>query len=239
MIPLRDNVPRRTTPVAVWILIGLNVAAFLFSESFTEQGRVALFYVLGVVPARYFDPAWAQVHGLGTSYWPVLTHMFLHSGWWHLIMNMWMLWIFADNVEDATGHVGFAAFYLLCGLAALATHLVFNLDAKVPVVGASGAIAGIMGAYFVLYPRGKVYTLIPIFFLPWFVLIPAPFFLGFWFLIQILSGLAGHAAGQPGGVAWWAHVGGFLAGAVLIRLFVSPKSCPSCYNRDTRHYEWR
>ncbi len=238
MIPLRDNVPRRGTPLAVWAIIGLNVLAFLFTQDFAPQGQVALYYLFGVVPARYFDPAWAQVHGLGTSYWPALTHMFLHSGWWHLLMNMWMLWIFADNVEDATGHLGFAVFYLLCGLSALAVHLVFNLDSRVPVVGASGAIAGIMGAYFVLYPRGKVYTLIPIFFLPWFVLIPAPFFLGFWFLTQVISGVAGQAANQPGGVAWWAHVGGFLAGAGLIRLFVSRERCPSCYNRDTRHYEW-
>jgi len=236
VIPLRDNVPRLTTPYVVWAVIILNVLIFLFQTSLSPWDRNALVHLFGVVPLRYFNPEWARVHGLSQSLWPALTYMFLHGGWWHLIINMWMLWIFADNVEDAAGHVGFAIFYVLCGLAALAAHLILNLGSPVPVIGASGAIAGVMGAYFVLYPRGTVHTLIPIFFIPWFVDIPAPFFLGFWFLTQIISGVASQGGG---GVAWWAHVGGFLAGVVLIRFFRSPRSCPSCYNRGTRQYEWR
>lgn len=239
MIPLRDNVPRLTTPVVVWTIIVLNVLVFLFELSLGPQGLGLLVQIFGVVPARFFDPAWSEVTGLpGPSFWPVLTYMFLHGGWFHLVMNMWMLWIFADNVEDVTGHLGFAAFYLLCGLAALGLHLVFSLDSPAPIVGASGAIAGVMGAYLVLFPRGKVYTLFFLFIFPWFVLIPAPFFLGFWFLLQLFSGLFSTLGGAAGGVAWWAHVGGFLAGAFLIRFFRKPERCTHCYDWGTRHYTW-
>jgi membrane associated rhomboid family serine protease len=154
---------------------------------------------------------------------PFFTSMFLHGSWLHVIVNMWALWIFGDNVEDHLGHFTYLLMYLLCGLAGGMTHTLLNLASSVPSVGASGAIAGIMGAYFVLYPSARVLTLVPFFFV-FFVWLPAWIVLGYWFVVQFLSGAATSiSANNPGGggVAFWAHVGGFVAGLVLIRLFPS------------------
>ena len=238
MIPLRDNVPRVNTPVAVIAVIALNALVFLLSQSLPPQEQFTFFHLFGLVPDRFLDPQWslASNHPGGTLY-PFVSYMFVHSGWLHIIANMWMLWIFGDNIEDVTGPWGFALFYLLCGLVAAGTQMLAGGSSAMPVVGASGAIAGVMGAYLILYLRGTVLTLVPIFIFPLFLRIPAPVFLGIWFVAQVVSGLITTAHGAPLNVAWWAHIGGFLAGLALIHLFKRKGHCKYCYNNNTRDYE--
>jgi len=225
MLPIQDNVPRRNPPIATCGLILANAVVFLYELSLPEEVLEAFFYLFGMVPARYSHPGWAEQVGLRwDDYWPFFTSMFLHGGWTHFLGNMWFLYLFGDNVEDRMGPVRYLVFYLLCGLAAGLTHYVTNLGSTVPTLGASGAIAGVMGAYLVLFPTARVTTLIPILFVPFFVDIPAVFFLGVWFFSQFLNGtLALASSGSYQGVAWWAHVGGFIAGAALQRLFVLPR----------------
>lgn len=230
MFPLRDNIQSRYTPYAARIIIGLNTLVYLFGLTLPKQEMVKIFYLLGVVPGRYAHPAWAEWMGYPeTGFMPFITHMFLHSGFLHFISNMWILWVFADNVEDVMGPFRFAVFYILCGLVALVGHMIFNLHSAVPVIGASGAIAGVMGAYLILYPRAKVLTLVPIFIFPFFFDLPALLFLGLWFFIQIFSGLASSVSSQGvSGVAWWAHAFGFIAGFALLPIFRNKKRCPDC-----------
>ncbi|QJB57309.1 rhomboid family intramembrane serine protease [Pseudodesulfovibrio sp. zrk46] len=237
MIPLRDNVPRVTPPVAVTSIIILNLLVFLFSKGLDFRSLFHLFHVYGVVPARFFNPDWASWAGYPDSFGlPLVTYMFLHSGWLHVILNMWMLWIFGDNIEDVTGHWGFVAFYLLCGMAAVGLHMAFEQASSVPVVGASGAVGGVMGAYIILYPHGRVLTLVPIVFIPLILRIPSVLFLGVWFLSQVTSGIISQVK-DVSEVAWWAHVGGFVAGIVLIQWFRRRGHCRYCYNPDTKDYD--
>lgn len=237
MIPIRDNVPRVHMPIMVIGIIALNVLGFLYEQSLGPRAMVQLFHLFGVVPARFFEPEWAAWAGYPhTLGWPLFTYMFLHSGWLHLLLNMWMLWIFGDNIEDVTGHGGFVVFYLLCGLAAVALHMLSDTGSAIPIVGASGAVAGVMGAYVVLYPHGNVLTLVPLFFLPLLLRIPALVFLGVWFLTQIVSGLLPDGDGAAS-VAWWAHIGGFVAGILLIQIFRRRGHCYFCYNPDSRDYD--
>jgi membrane associated rhomboid family serine protease len=229
MIPLRDDTPRVYFPLGVLLVIAANVLLHLYVTSHPPYAREAIYQLLGVVPARYAFPAWARLAGYPSmGALPLVAYMFLHSGWWHLIMNMWMLWIFADNIEDVMGTGRFLAFYALCGLAALALHMFFNMTATAPIIGASGAVAGVMGAYVMLYPRGRVLTFIPIIIIPYIVRLPAWLFLGFWFLSQVFSGLFEELGAPVQGIAWWAHVGGFAAGMVLVRLFMRPERCHYC-----------
>jgi membrane associated rhomboid family serine protease len=225
MIPIQDTVPSRNPPLAVYALIALNLLVFALELSLPNEGLDRLFYLLGIVPARYSHPEWAVRVGFPVDdYWPFLTSMFLHGGWAHIIGNMWTLWIFGDNVEDRMGPFRFTLFYLLCGLIAAVVHYATNRDSAVPTVGASGAIAGVLGAYFVLYPRSQIVVMVPIFFYPVFFEVPAVMYLLFWALSQLFSGalaLAGPV--EVGGVAWWAHVGGFAAGLLLHPLFVQPR----------------
>ncbi|WP_319468192.1 rhomboid family intramembrane serine protease [uncultured Pseudodesulfovibrio sp.] len=237
MIPIRDNVPRVSAPIAVSAVILVNALVFLFAKSLDLRSQMHLFYLFGVVPARFFEPEWATWAGYPqTMGWPLLTYMFLHGGWIHIILNMWMLWIFGDNIEDVTGHGGFILFYVLCGLAAVGLHMVFEQTSTIPVVGASGAVAGVMGAYIMLYPHGRVLTLVPIVFIPLFLRLPSVLFLGVWFLSQILSGVLS-VSRETHEVAWWAHVGGFVAGIILIRVFRRRGTCRYCYNPDTKDYD--
>ncbi len=230
MFPLRDSIPRRYVPYAARAIIVVNTLVFLFELSIGQEGVVRLFYIFGVVPARFMHPDWAAFVGYpDTGVIPFFTHMFLHSGFLHFLANMWILWVFSDNVEDVMGPWRFVVFYMLCGLVALAGHFVFNLNSTMPVVGASGAIAGVMGAYLLLYPRAQVLTLIPVFIFPFFVDLPAVVFLGLWFLMQILSGVFASLSSQAaGGVAWWAHSFGFLAGILLVPFFRSSTRCTDC-----------
>ena len=219
MIPLRDDTPRFTTPFVTYFLLALNIAVFLFELLLDDNRRTAFFYQFGVVPAHVTG---ALAHGaVGPGFLPLLTSMFLHAGWIHLIANMWVLWIFGDNIEDYFGHFRFLLFYITAGLAAGLMHIAFNLGSTVPSVGASGAIAGVMGAYFLLYPNARVLTLVP-FFVVFFTWLPAWLVLGYWFVVQFLSGTAGSlstATRSSAGIAFWAHVGGFAAGAALVKLF--------------------
>jgi membrane associated rhomboid family serine protease len=209
MIPLKDDTPRFTTPFVTYFLLALNIGVFFFELALNDDGRTAFFYQFGVVPSHVTGALGAG--GLGAGFFPLFTSMFLHAGWLHLIAN----------IEDYFGHFRFLLFYLGTGIAAGLVHTIFNLGSTVPSVGASGAIAGVMGAYFLLYPNARVLTLVP-FFVVFFTWLPAWLVLGYWFVVQFLSGTAGvisTAARTGGGVAFWAHVGGFAAGALLVKLF--------------------
>lgn len=219
MIPIRDTVPVQHTPWVTWSIIGLNLLLFLKGEFLDPDDLRSFQYLHGLIAARYMYPEWAMIAGLPVDYTPFLTSMFLHGGFFHLIFNMWLLWIFGDNVEDRMGKVRFLAFYLICGFFAGATHVYANRFSITPAVGASGAIAGVMGAYFFLYPYARV--VISVFFLPIFVELPAIAFLGLWVIVQlykVTSGLQGVGGSQD--VAWFGHLGGFVAGMLLFRPFL-------------------
>jgi membrane associated rhomboid family serine protease len=208
MIPLRDVIPSRTTPYITITIIGLNAVAWLFEISLPHDALNEFLTIYGVVPA-YFT-------------WPTLvTSMFLHGGWMHVIGNMWYLWIFGDNVEDRVGHGRFIVFYLLCGIASALGQVAVDPGSTLPTIGASGAIAGVMGAYFVLYPRSRVLTLIPWIFLMQIIEVPAIVLLGFWFLMQLFNAgaIAMTTSSRGGGVAFAAHVIGFVAGAGGVFVF--------------------
>ncbi len=213
MIPLRDVIPSRTVPFVTVILIAVNALAFLFEMSLPDDARQAFVNYYGLVPARF---TWTSV----------ITSMFLHASWSHIIGNMWFLWIFGDNVEDRFGHARYLVFYLLCGIVGGVVQTVSAPWSFVPTVGASGAIAGVMGAYFLLYPRSRVLTMIfPFIF--WIIEVPAVFFLGYWFLIQLFSGVGTVALSTgttaSGGVAFWAHIAGFLTGILMVFVFKRPE----------------
>jgi membrane associated rhomboid family serine protease len=221
MIPLRDDAPRFSTPYVTYFLIALNTLVFLFELLLEPAARMQFLFQFGVVPANVSAVLQGQP-GITAqaAFLPVFTSMFLHGSWLHIISNMWALWIFGDNIEDHLGPFRFLLFYLVTGIAANGVQTLFNPDSAVPTIGASGAIAGVMGAYFLLYPSARVLTLVPFFFV-FFTWLPAWVVLGYWFLVQFLSGAATSisSAGQSsGGIAFWAHVGGFLAGVTLIKL---------------------
>lgn len=212
MFPIRDTIRSRSFPKANFALIAINVLVFLFQSSLSERGFFLSLRWFGLTPAQFslFLPL---------QWITIFTSMFMHGGWFHLISNMWTLYIFGDNVEDRMGSFRYVGFYLLSGAAAAITHVVSSQGLDVPTVGASGAVAGVLGAYFLLYPQARVTTFIPVFFLPWFVDIPAFFYLGVWFFSQLVNGLM-VGAEVMSGIAWWAHIGGFLVGLLLVRLFV-------------------
>ena len=220
MIPLRDSVPASRPPVVRNALIGACTLMWLLQLT-DPSGELAL--RLGMVPARLTGEGDGRLgggSGLGSFYrayvpeWlTLLTCTFLHGGWLHFLGNMLFLWVFGDNVEDRFGRLPFLCFYLGCGVAASAAHLVSAPGSTVPTIGASGAIAGVMGAYMFLYPKSRVLALVPLGFLLIDVVLPAPFFLGYWFVLQLIQGSLD--GGHGGGVAWWAHVGGFAVGAAV------------------------
>ncbi len=216
MIPIRDTLSSKNYPVVNTAIIGLNVLVYLIQMS--QGGQAGRFiYIYGLVPARYSLPQIASYFSLEQQLFSLISFMFLHGGFWHLLGNMWSLYIFGDNIEDRLGSLRYLLFYLLCGLASGLFHLLLNLNSNVPTIGASGAIAGVMGAYFLLFPKSRILTVIPILFIPFFIEIPAYFFLGIWFLLQFLS--AAGSDGIAGGIAWWAHIGGFISGMILLKLF--------------------
>jgi len=239
VIPLRDNVPGVHKPVALYVIMALTALAFLYQLGLTPRDNFWLAVTYGVVPARYFvHPAGAWTGHVLTEILPFFTYMFLHGGWLHLLMNMWVLWIFGDNVEDVMGPGRFALFYVLCGLAALAAQMFFSRTSMVPIIGASGAIAGVMGAYLLLYPHARVIVLIPIIFIPYFIELPAVFFLTLWFALQFVSGWLSTSAATEGGVAFFAHAGGFIAGLVLMPFLRRKDRCYHCYDWKRRRYEF-
>jgi membrane associated rhomboid family serine protease len=211
-IPLKDLNPRRSYPIVNTTLILLNVLVFLYQYTLPPYAFKTFMIANATVPARF--PAWLFGHApFEAAFLPLLTSMFLHSGIAHIAGNMLFLWIFGDNVEDFYGHFTYLLFYLVCGIGSGLLHVLFNLNSAVPALGASGAISGVMGAYALLYPRSRILTLVFIFLVP----IPAVIILGYWFILQFLSGISSLAvgAGASGGVAWWAHVGGFLLGMLI------------------------
>lgn len=222
MIPIRDSVPSRSVPLVTRALILVNALVFFYELTLPKEALESLCYLFGIVPARFTDPGWADAAGFPAGgYWVFLTHQFLHGGWLHIISNMWALWIFGAKVEDAMGHLRFGAFYLLCGVLAGLTQLLAQPHSHVPSLGASGAIAGVLGAYLLLYPKARLILLVPILFVPYFFEVPAVVYLGLWFLSQLFNGtLALASPEQAGGIAFWAHVGGFAAGMLLCGLFL-------------------
>jgi len=241
MLPLQDNIPSRTVPVVNWLMIGMCAVVFLLQTGEPPDGP-GLIERYGMIPARIVNPAqpveitvdveaiptrdgidYREIRRLAapSAVAPVLTMLtciFLHGGWLHFLGNMWFLHIFGDNVEDRFGHVGYLIFYLVCGVMASLMHFLSDPGSTAPTIGASGAIAGVMGAYFVSYPHAQVRTLVPIVIFLRIMILPAPLFLGIWFLLQLL---AGTASAEASGVAWWAHIGGFIAGAGIVLLLSS------------------
>jgi len=234
MFPIRDDNPHFMTPYATYAIIALNVAAWVLLQGFgTEPALSASVCRLGLIPGELLQTVQPGTRlpigpntfceiGSESTWYTVLTSMFMHGGWFHIIGNMWFLWIFGNNVEDSMGHVRFVIFYLLCGFAAAAAQVLADPASPVPMVGASGAIGGVMGAYILLYPRVHVHMLVFLGLFVTTVAVPAFLMLGYWLLIQVISGFASIGA-EGGGVAFWAHVGGFVAGAVLVGLFKDPR----------------
>ncbi|MFZ2198551.1 MAG: rhomboid family intramembrane serine protease [Thermodesulfovibrionales bacterium] len=220
MFPLKDTVPNRSFSSATWLLIALSGIVFYFETTLPKDVLDQFIKLFGVVPAKYIQPDY-DTHGLPiTNYLSFLTTMFLHGGWLHFLGNMWFLRIFGSKVEDCMGHCRFLAFYLISGILASIFYIYFNPGSAMPVIGASGAIAGVMGAYYVMFPRAKILTVIPIFIFPWFIELPAFIFLGWWFLLQLFSGTITLVLPMTGGgVAWWGHIGGFIAGVILVPFF--------------------
>ena len=214
MIPIRDNQPSNSLPVVTYILMGINLLVFLLQMQIAS-GEEVFFYSYGLVPAKYTVHEMSRHFSIVNQIFSIFTYMFLHGGFLHFLGNMWSLYIFGDNVEEYFGPLRFAGFYVICGIISGLFHFFINPISMVPTIGASGAIAGVMGAYFLLYPKARILTVIPIIIIPWFVEIPAFIFLGFWFIIQFFNA-AGSGAGS--GIAWWAHIGGFIAGLVLVKL---------------------
>jgi len=219
MLPIRDDQPRYSTPWVNYFLIGMNLVIYLFEASLDPRSLDLLVRQFGVVPANLSASlSGSPAHPLVAVVLPYFASLFLHGSWMHVIGNMWFLYIFGDNVEDYLGHFKYLVFYLLTGVLAMGTHVAMNLHSTAPAVGASGAIAGVLGAYFVLYPRARVLT----WFFVFVIWVPAWIILGYWFVLNFLSGTATSLAvqgGNMGGVAFWAHVGGFISGALLVKVF--------------------
>jgi membrane associated rhomboid family serine protease len=220
MLPLKDDQPSYSTPYVNWFLIGLNILIFLFQATLDPRSSKLLAQQFGEVPSHLAAfVAGSHRYTLPQVVLPFFTSMFLHGGWAHVLGNMWFLYIFGDNVEDYLGHFKYLVFYLMSGLIAMGTQVAIYPHSNVPTIGASGAIAGVLGAYLVLYPRARVLT----WFFVFIIYIPAWFVLGEWFVMQFLYGTASLSAAQAGrdlgGVAFWAHVGGFIAGMLMIKLF--------------------
>jgi membrane associated rhomboid family serine protease len=245
MFPYRDENVSLRTPVVTFLLIALNVGAWvliqgagspmplaksvcnlgLVAGELTGQLRPGTAFPMGDGLTCIVDPGREPSH--------LLTHMFLHGSWMHLLGNMWFLWIFGNNVEDSMGRLRFVVFYLACGLAAALIQVFVTPASGVPMVGASGAISGVMGGYVVLYPRARVYTLVPLGFVFTTIVLPAWTMIGYWALIQVVSGVGSLGAENEGGVAFWAHVGGLVAGIVLVKLFARPD-----YVEEHRAQHW-
>lgn len=215
MLPLKDTIPSRSFPMVNWALLAANVVVFLVMAG-DDRLTEAWIAALALVPARFLanptDPA---------ELITIVTSMFMHDGWFHLFSNMLALYIFGDNVEDRMGSQRYFLFYLICGIAAALVHVMFNPTSPIPTVGASGALSGVLAAYLLFFPSARVITLVPISFLPWLVEVPAVVYLGLWFLSQLANGLFSIMVNVQamGGVAWWAHIGGFVAGLILAPFF--------------------
>ncbi|MDD4343164.1 MAG: rhomboid family intramembrane serine protease [Eubacteriales bacterium] len=221
MIPIRDDNPYKTKPYMTWFIIIASIGIFIFQMSLPYEEMEALLISYGFIPAELHsiinDGNFSILGNVAAS---IFACMFLHGSWAHLLGNMWSLWLFGDNVEDKIGKFNFLFFYLLSGFAASGVHYFVNMNSEIPVIGASGAIAGVMGAYVLMFPLARIVTLVPIVWIPLFFHIPAFVFIGLWFFLQVFLGVSELGLTQvAGGVAWWAHIGGFLFGAIMVRLY--------------------
>lgn len=240
MIPANNTIPYTARPWVTITLIGLCAAAFLYQMTLSAAETEAFFTAYAMVPARYTDGAWAAAHGLARADpTPIVTSMFLHGGVMHILSNMWTLWVFGPALEDRLGPRRFLALYLLSGLAATLLHVVFNWSSAIPALGASGAIAGVIAAYARRFPYAWVNILQPIVVVPVFFMMPALLFAGVWFLSQVVqaTGSLAMPAGA-GGVAWWAHIGGFVAGWMLLKRMAPPANAAEDAAAATRSALW-
>jgi rhomboid family protein len=219
MIPLRAEILRRSAALVTTLLILINTVVFIYQFSLPSRAGNALVASLGLVPLHAQQLLLRPGGNLAGALLPLFTSMFLHGGVLHLLGNMLFLWVFGGGVEDRLGHLRYLLFYLVCGVGAGMVHIATNWGSSVPTIGASGAISGVMGAFIVLFPRSRILTLVPLLFIFFTIRLPALIMLGYWFLIQFLSGLSTFGQINQGGVAWWAHIGGFSLGALLIWQF--------------------
>jgi len=216
MFPLYDTLRSRRFPLVNWMLIILNGLAFYYELKLGRAGLSGFIKTWGLTPSQFIaDPAGKWI--------TIFTSMFLHGGWFHILSNMWFLAIFGDNIEDQLGGARYLFFYLLSGVAAALTEVYFAPASHLATIGASGAIAGVLGAYFILFPRARIVSIVPIFFLFTLIEIPVVIFLGIWFVIQLFSGWLALQGADTGGIAWWAHIGGFIFGMLAVRLFLRPR----------------
>ena len=218
MIPLNDENPSDTIPIVNILLIITNISVFIYQNYFVPGGAQPLFFRLGFIPYELSHSVDINPKNLVPVPLTIFTAMFMHGGWLHLLSNMLYLGIFGDNIEDILGHVKYFIFYIVCGIAATLVHGFINIDSQIPTLGASGAIAGILGAYMLLYPRARIKTLLIIFIFIKIVYIPAIIILGYWIVIQVISGFAEYGLRTGSGIAWFAHIGGFIAGMALIAI---------------------
>lgn len=226
MIPYRDNLTCSYPPWLTWTLISTNAAIFIYLFTLPKPLHDQLLFTFGLVSIRYTEPLWASDLATTTpAYLPFISSMFIHGGWIHLIMNMWLLWIFGDNVEDRMGAGRFLLFYVTCGMLAGCAQVLSAPDSEIPAVGASGAIAAVMGAYLRMFPHARIILWVPLFFLPIFLEVTAIGFLGYWIIIQ-LSRAALALSSSYAEVGWWGHVGGFVAGYMLHPLFIPLRRTP-------------
>lgn len=233
MFPWADTVARRYPPVIVWTVVAISVLAFLYETGLPPRTLDRFLFDFALVPSRFFG----QLRLIAPSDWtPFLTNIFLHAGWLHLILNMWTLWIFGPAVEDRLGPVRFALFYLFCGLAAGLAHALANPDSVVPALGASGAIAGVIGCYARMFPAARLVVIVPILFIPLFFEVSALAFAMIWFAMQVIPGLMSLGDTASGGIAWWAHIGGFVAGWLATPLLRRPAHVYRGYYRDEGIY---
>ncbi len=226
MIPLRDNIPSKSFPVVNWFLIIVNLGIFLFEVFFLNQQQAeAMIYQYGLVPDQVRLGGLTSLDEIRiTVLRPFFTNMFLHGGWGHIISNMWILFIFGDNVEDRMGKIKYFMFYILCGLIASFTHFILHRHSGVPAIGASGAISGVMAAYMFMFPKSNILSFIPIIIIPFFLPIPAIIYIGLWFAGQLVSGASSlMLSSSATGIAFWAHIGGFLGGILTYKLFDSSR----------------
>ncbi|HXJ17503.1 MAG TPA: rhomboid family intramembrane serine protease [Candidatus Polarisedimenticolia bacterium] len=217
MIPLKNMTPRRSLPVITLLLIAANVVVFVYQISLAPAASDAFIRTYALVPSKIPLALAGRHYTLPQALVPLFTCMFLHGGFLHILGNMWFLWIFGGNVEERFGSAVYLLFYLVCGIASSVSQLLFSWGSHIPSLGASGAISGVLGAYIMFFPRSRILTLVPLFIIWFTARVPAIIFIGLWFVLQFLSGLSSLGAASSGGVAWWAHVGGFLTGLFLAR----------------------
>lgn len=219
MFPIKDSIKGKSIPIIIWTLIFINTIFFLREILMSERSLELFIYENAVIPLKFSQSISGNYHLNIKDFLNFFTCMFLHGGWVHIIGNLWTLWIFGDNVEDKLGKLNFVVFYLLSGIFASLMHVITNPFSEIPIIGASGAIAGVMGAYFYFFPRAKILIMVPILFFPIFFEAPAVIFLAFWFIQQIFSGALSLALpNSTGAIAWWAHIGGFIFGYVYAKI---------------------